>query len=379
MVASLQTALAILAAALLAGLDSAHADNGLTANSVLIGQSAELTGQSGLREGTAGAEAYLSYVNKRGGVHGRSIRLLSYDDARDPKKTIANTLKLINEDKVFALFGYRSTPTVEAVLPVVTESRVPLIAPFSGAQSIREPFNKLVFHLRASYHAETGKIIEQLATVGVRKIAILYQDDPFGRDGLSGFEKHLRDYRIEPVAKAKYDRKDLNVDEAVKAIGSRAPEAVVMACTQKACADFIKKMKKAGLSPQFFTLSNVTSDEFTRSLGNEGRGVVMSQVMPYPWGTGLPLQKEFNQAIAEATPAVPVSYTSFEGFVAAKLLVEGLRRAGPNPTREKFIAALESMRDVDLGGLSVRFSPTQHAGSTFVELTIISANGKIMR
>jgi ABC-type branched-subunit amino acid transport system substrate-binding protein len=138
-------------------------------------------------------------------------------------------------------------------------------------------------------------------------------------------------------------------------------------------------MKKAGLSPQFFTLSNATSDEFTKSLGNEGRGVVMSQVMPYPWGSGLPLQKEFNLAIAETTPAVPVSYTSFEGFVAAKLLVEGLRRAGPNPTRQKFMAALESMSNVDLGGLSVGFSPTQHAGSTFVELTMIGGNGKIVR
>jgi ABC-type branched-subunit amino acid transport system substrate-binding protein len=379
MVASRHTARLLFAAALLPGLNSAHAENGLTSKSVLIGQSAELSGQSGLREGTAGAEAYFAYVNKRGGVHGRSIRLQSYDDARDPKKTIANTLKLINEDKVFALFGYRSTPTVEAVLPLVTESRVPLIAPLSGAQSIREPFNKLVFHLRASYHAETGKIIEQLATVGVRKIAILYQDDPFGKDGLSGFEKHLRDHRIEPVAKAKYDRKDLNVDEAVKVIGGATPEAVVMACSQKACVDFIKKMKKAGLSPQFFTLSNATSDEFTKSLGNEGRGVVMSQVMPYPWGSGLPLQKEFNLAIAETTPAVPVSYTSFEGFVAAKLLVEGLRRAGPNPTRQKFMAALESMSSVDLGGLSVGFSPTQHAGSTFVELTMIGGNGKIVR
>ena len=339
------------------------------------------SGQAVAKENTDGAHAYFECVNKRGGVNGRKIELKSYDDARDNKKTIENTERLINEDKVFALFGYRSAPSVEAALPVLTQARVPLIAPFSGAQSIREPINSLVFHLRASYQQEAAKMIDQLITQGIRKVAILYQDDGFGKDGLAGFEKSMKERKLTPLAVAKYDRKDLKVDEAVRTIVKTAPEAIVMACTPKACVDFVKQVKKLELKPQFYTLSNVNSDEFIKALGNDGRGLGVTQVVPYPWGTGVPLVKEFQQIIKETrlTVAAPLSYSSFEGFVAAKLLVEGLRRAGPNLTREKFLAAMEGMREYDLGGMIVRFSPTDHTGSDFVDLTVIGKDGKYLR
>jgi len=346
---------------------------------VVIGQSAEFSGQSIAKEGTLGARAYFDAVNKRGGVNGHRIELKSYDDGRDVKRSAANTQKLINEDKVFALFGYRSTPSVEAALPILTAARVPMIAPMSGARQIREPFNPMVFHMRASYQQEAAKMVEQLDTVSLRKIAILYQDDPFGQDGLEGFQKAMKERGLTAVAALKYDRRDLNVDAAVKAIVQARPQAVLMACTPVACTNFIKQVKRLDSGEQFYMLSNVTSDDFVKSLGEDGWGVGISQVVPYPWGVGLELKTEFRSALKDAAEPVPVSYASFEGFIAAKLFVEGLRMAGPNPTREKFVAALESMRDYDLGGYTVRFSPTSHNASNYVDMTVIGRDGKILR
>jgi branched-chain amino acid transport system substrate-binding protein len=369
-----------MSAILLWSAPATHANNAV-GNTIVIGQSGEFSGQGVAKENTDGARAYFAHVNKNGGVHGRKIELKSYDDARVVKRTIENTEKLINEDKVFALFGYRSTPSVVAALPVLTKAGVPLVAPFSGAQAIREPLNPLVFHLRASYQQEAGKIITHLATQGTTRIGILYQDDEFGRDGLAGYEKYLKAWKLNAPVVAKYDRKTLDVDAAVQAMAKAAPEAVVMACTPKACVNFVKKMKSLGLQPQFFTLSNVNSDEFVKALGEQGRGVGVAQVVPYPWRASSPLVREFHQLVKDmpAADAPPISYSSFEGFVAAKLLVDGLRRAGPNLTRANFAAAMEAMQDHDLGGMFIRYSGADHTGSDFVELTMISRDGKYIR
>jgi ABC-type branched-subunit amino acid transport system substrate-binding protein len=357
----------------------AWAEDGVTKSAILLGQSGEFSGQGVAKENIDGARAYFEAINKRGGVFGRRIELKAYDDGRDIKRVVENTERLIVQDKAFALFGYRSTPSVEAAMPVLTRERVPLIAPFSGAQSIRSPLNPLVFHLRASYRQEADKLIRHLVTQGIRKVALLYQDDAFGKDALAGYEAALKKANVASLATAKYDRKDLNVAAAVKTIAAAAPDAAVMACTPKACIDFIKQVRASGLRTQFLTLSNVNSDEFARSLGDDGRGVVVAQVIPYPWSTGVPLAREFQQSVKDSGMEVPISYSSFEGFVAAKLVVTALRLSGPEPTRDKFLAALETMRDVDLGGMSVRFSATDHQGSDFVDLTLISRGGKYIR
>jgi branched-chain amino acid transport system substrate-binding protein len=371
----------LMAAIVGSSLPAAHAQNGVVGNTILIGQSGEFSGQGVAKENTDGARAYFAHVNRSGGIHGRKIELKSCDDARIVRRTIENTEKLIHEDKVFALFGYRSTPSVVAALPVLTKAGVPLIAPFSGAQAIREPLNPLVFHLRASYQQEAGKIITHLATQGTRRIGILYQDDEFGKDGLAGYHKYLNAWKLSAPVVAKYDRKTLDIDAAVQAMAKAAPEAVVMACTPKACVNFVKKMKSLGLRPQFFTLSNVNSDEFVKALGEDGRGVGVAQVVPYPWRAASPLVREFQHMIRDmpAAEALPISYSSFEGFVAAKLLVDGLRRAGPNLTRANFAAAMESMQDHDLGGMFIRYTGADHTGSDFVELTMISRDGKYIR
>jgi branched-chain amino acid transport system substrate-binding protein len=356
------------------------AENGATSNSILIGQSGEFSGQAGVKENTDGARLYFDHVNKRGGVNGRKIVLKSYDDARDNKQTISNTNKLINEDKVFCLFGYRSAPSVEAVLPMLTQASVPLVAPFTGAQSIRDPFHPMLFHLRASYRSEAMKMLDQLSIFGIKKIAILYQDDGFGKDGHAAFERAIKERNLAPLISAKYDRKDFNVDDAVQAIVRAKPEAILMACVQKACVEFVKQVKRHGLTPQLMTLSNVNTDDFIKALGIEGRGLGVTQVVPNPWRSAVPLVKEFQKVRNESRVggAVPVSYSSFEGFVAAKLLVEGLRRTGASPTRSKFIAAMEGMREYDLGGMIVRFSVNDHIGSDFVDLTVIGRDGKYL-
>jgi branched-chain amino acid transport system substrate-binding protein len=357
----------------------AKAPYALAQGRIVVGQSVELSGQATGRENMQGALAYFAWLNSQGGIHGKPVELITYDDGRDPARTLANSERLLNSDGAIALFGYRSTPTVEKVLPLLQNTKVALVAPFSGAQTLHHPFNRHVFHLRASYQDEAKKMVESLATLQISKVAILYQDDAFGRDGLEGFRRSLEARSIAPLATAKYDRKELDVRPAVAAIAAARPQAVMMACTPSACADFIKQMRKRGEQPQFLMLSNVNSEEFFRSLGEAGRGIGVMQVMPYPRDVGAAVVREFQRVLKGMRDPPPASYAALEGFVAAKLLAEGLRRAGPGPTREKLIRALEQMQDVDLGGVSVGYSPTDHRGSQFVELTIIGKNGVIWR
>ncbi|MEO6918380.1 MAG: ABC transporter substrate-binding protein [Collimonas sp.] len=345
---------------------------------IVIGQSVELSGEATGKENMEGALAYFGWVNAQGGVFGRKIELKSYDDKRKPETTRLNTEKLLKEDNALALFGYRSTPTVEAVLPLLIAEKVPMIAPFSGGQSLHQPFNPYLFNLRASYQSETAKMIELFGSLGIKKVAILYQDDSFGKDGLAGFERNLAAHKLGAVVTASYDRKDLKIDKAVSAIAAANPQAVLMACTPSACADFVKQMHKKGAHPSFMMLSNVSSETFFASLGDDGRGVSVMQVMPYPKDFAAAATREFQSVLKGMAKPPPSSYSTFEGFVAAKLLTEGLRRAGPNPTRPKLMAAMETIRDYDLGGVRVSYTPNNHDGSKFVEMIMIGKNGAIL-
>lgn len=366
----------------IAAASGAAAEDGVSKASVLLGQSGEY-GQAAPREGIDGARAYFAWVNKRGGVFGRKIELKVYDDGRDIKRAVENTERLIREDKVFALFGYRNTPTVEAVLPLVSRERTPLIAPFSGSSSLREPFNPQVFHLRASYEQEAAKLVEHLSTVSIHKIAILYQDDAFGKNGMAAFQAALTARGLSPVSVAKFDRREAKVDAAIKAavkeVSDVRPDAVLMACGAKLCVDFIKQVQAKGRRTQFLTLSNVNSAEFAQDLKGDGHGVVVAQIVPYPWSPIVALSREFQQVLKDTGSQVPLSYASFEGFIAAKLTVMALQRAGPELTRERFVAAIESMEEVDLGGMTMRFSRKNHKGSSFVDLTLIGKEGKYVR
>jgi len=369
---------ALIALALATGL--ARADPGVTSTTILIGQSAAFTGpaQALGTDMRAGALAYFEAVNAAGGVNGRKIELRSLDDGYEPDRAAANTKKLI-DDGVFLLFGYVGTPTSNASKPIFTAARVPFVGAFTGAESLRSPLNRYIFNVRASYFDETEKIVSQLVGQTIDRIAVFYQNDDYGKAGLAGVEKAMARRDMKIVATGTVERNTIDVAAAVKAIGKTDPQAVVMISAYKSCAAFIKAMRAAGYNPQFMNVSFVGSKALAAETGTAGRGVGVSQVVPFPWNLGTPVVKEYQQLFAASSKKEEYSFTTFEGFLAAKVLVEGLRRAGNDLTRERFITAMEGFRDVDLGGFWVTFTPSNHNGSKFVELTVIGKDEHFMR
>jgi ABC-type branched-subunit amino acid transport system substrate-binding protein len=358
----------------------ASAQSGVTPNTVLLGQSVALTGPAAAlgTEMRTGAKVYFDYVNSRGGVYGRKIELRTLDDGYEPSRTAPNTKKLIEEERVFALFGYVGTPTAAAALPIFTQAKVPFFGAFTGAELLRDPFNPYIFNVRASYYDETEKIVEQLVSTGARNIAVFYQNDAYGQAGLKGVERAMTKRNLKISATGTVERNTVDVAAATKAIHAAQPDAVVMIGAYKACGEFIRQMKKAGSAAQFYNVSFVGSKALADDLGKDGVGVAISQVMPFPWAASVPVVKEYQQLMLKAGQK-DFTFSTVEGYVAAKVFVEGLKRAGKDLNREKFIAALETMDDVDVGGYFISFSPKNHNGSKFVDLTIIARDGKFLR
>ena len=358
----------------------AAGENGVTNDKIVLGQAAVLSGpaaQLGIQMRN-GIKAYLDFVNEKGGVNGRKIELVTEDDRYEPKVAPDASKKLIEEHKVFALIGYVGTPTGVAHLPVTTRAKVPLVGMFTGAEVLRDPFNRYVFHVRASYYDETDKIVEQVVSTGGKKISVFYQADAYGEAGRKGTELALTKRGMKIHSNGTVERNTVKVEEAVKAINASQPDAVVMVSAYTSCAEFIRQMKKAGSGAQFYNVSFVGSAALASALGKDGLGVAISQVVPFPWATGVPVVKEY-QAMAKKAGFADSNFSAMEGFLVAKVMVEGLRRAGRNLTREGFVDAMEKMNDVDLGGFFVSYSPTSHTGSRFVDLTIIGRDGKFLR
>ncbi len=358
----------------------ARAEPGVTPTSILIGQSAAFSGPASElgNEMRAGALAYFQSVNAAGGVNGRKIELRSLDDGYEPDRAAANTKKLI-DGGVFLLFGYVGTPTSNASKPIFTAAKVPFVAPFTGAESLRNPLNRYIFNVRASYFDETDKIVGQMAGQTLDRIAVFYQNDDYGKAGLAGVERAMQKRNLKIVATGTVERNTIDVAPAVAAIGKAEPQAVIMISAYKSCAAFIKAMRAANYNPQFMNVSFVGSKALAHEAGLAGRGVAISQVMPFPWNIANRVVKEYQQQLAASTGKQEFSFTSLEGFIAARVLVEGLRKAGNDLTREKFITAMEQLRDLDLGGYLVNFSPTDHSGSRFVELTVIGKDEGFLR
>jgi ABC-type branched-subunit amino acid transport system substrate-binding protein len=360
-------------------MTATKAEDGVSDTSILIGQTVALTGQiaGAVKEMNEGAQAYISSVNRSGGVHGRKIEVRTLDDKFDPALAASNAETLIRKDKVFALFQNRGTPHTEALLPILTASGVPLVAPSTGAALFHRPVNRLLFNVRAKYQDEVVKAVEHFTTVGVREIGLVHVDDSFGGDALAGFNGAMASRKLTPTGIVKFDRAKPDIDAAAKAAVSNSPGALIIVGSATTTADLIKAIRASGNQAQIMTLSNNSSQAFVRSVGPAGIGVIVSQVTPAPHLVSSGLGQEFKLAAKES--GATVSYAAMEGFVAAKVLVEGLRRAGRNLTRESFIRALESVRRIDLGGLMVSYSETDHTGSEFVELTMISRDGRFLR
>ncbi|HYA36766.1 MAG TPA: ABC transporter substrate-binding protein [Candidatus Methylomirabilis sp.] len=348
---------------------------GVTNNAIVLGQSAVFSGPSA-KLGAAMREGALSYfddVNADGGINGRKVKLESLDDGYEPDRAKANTERLIRDDKVFALFGYVGTPTSYAVLPMVTAARVPFFAPFTGAQGLREPFNRYVFNIRASYFDETEQLVNWLNLNYKKRIAVFYQDDAYGKAGLDGVTRAMSRRGLQIVSTGTVQRNTVEVADAVRTIHTGRPQAVILISAYTSCAAFIKAYhaRWPADDPSYLNVSFVGSEALAHELGSDGDGVIISQVVPYYLDPYYAVATEFRQSLARHFPDSKPSFNNLEGYMAARTFVEGLRRAGPDLTRDNFIAALETLRNYDLGNFSVTFTPNNHNGSNLVLLTII--------
>jgi ABC-type branched-subunit amino acid transport system substrate-binding protein len=357
-----------------------RAETGVTGGRILLGQSAAFSGpaaQLGI-DLHAGAKLYFDSVNRQGGIHGRKIEIVTADDKYEPELTVENTRRLIQTDQVFALFGYVGTPTSNAALPLFTSARVPFFAPFTGARSLREPFNRQIFHIRAGYIEETEHLVDQLVRVGIRNIAAFYQNDAYGQAGLEGVQRALSKRGLTMADSAPVERNTRNVAPAAQKLLAQRPDAIIQVSTYAASAALVKQMRAAGYTGQFHNVSFVGSQPLAAALGADGPGVGISQVVPFPWKPSNPIVAEYTRELKKAGKDEP-NFSSLEGYIAAKVFTEGLRRAGPDLSREKFIAALETitLKNYDIG-FPVEFSPTRHTGSAYVDMTVITRNEKFL-
>lgn len=351
---------------------------GVTAQEVLLGSSLALRGHASFlgTQTFRGAMSYLNHINDQGGVHGRQIKVVAYDDGYDPPRCIANTQKLIIDDQVFALFCYVGTPTTVKVLSLIEEARIPLLGMFTGANALREPFSRYLINVRASYYQETGAAVGHLVNdLGLRKIAVFYQYDAYGFDGLTGTELALKRFNLAPVAGGSYNRGTLDVEDGLNKIMASGAEAVVMIGTYDPCAKFIRLAHERGFRPAFYLVSFVGADELGRRLENQqGITVIMSQVVPppdrhdpSPLLTG---EVGYVTLLKRYYPDDQPNFVGFEGFINARVLVEGLQRAGADLTRQGFINAIESIHDLSLGlDINMAFSATDHQGLDRVYFT----------
>ena len=311
-------------------------------------------------------------VNAQGGIHGRQIVMVYRDDRYEPKLARSNTQKFIQQDRVFALFGYVGTPTVQAALPLINQARVPLIAPLTGAQLTRQPVNPLIFNIRADYHQEIEAIVRYLVRYGRRSIAIVYQNDSYGKDGLAGAQKALAARQLSPVALATVERNSKATDEAARRVALSRPDAVLIVSSYSTVASFIANLRRHGSTAQVMNLSFVGSNALGQALREDLRhGVGISQVVPFPWNPRVPVVRDYQNTIRRNRSTKSFGFSSLEGYLAATMLVRALEQAGPDLTRQRLMQSMETMGPVDLGGYTLSFSPSNHNGSNFVQLTFM--------
>lgn len=357
-----------------------EAAGGVTSDSITFVQTADTSGSRAAlaRELNAGTLAYFASVNEQGGVYGRRVLLRVEDDGYSVERTQRIVAERIRADDAFGFVSLIGTANALAALPLIDAARLPLVAPLSGAAALRQGTARHVFHIRASYAREVEKMVEHLKTLGITRVAVFYDDDAFGRDVMQAAEAALKQHGMRPVAQGRTERGSSDVAQAVRQIAAAQPQVVICGSFGASLVEFVTRMKRSGERPTFYALSFFTAGASIRQLGDDARGIVVTQVMPNPADIGMPLVREFHALMKKHSPGVAPTPISLEGFVTAKVIVEGLRRAGPGLTRAKFIDALESLRDVDLGALRLSYSPTQHAGLRFVGISVVGAEGRVL-
>jgi branched-chain amino acid transport system substrate-binding protein len=357
---------------------AAHAEPGVFDDRILFGQSAAFEGPAaalglGMREGILAA---FNEANTAGGVNGRRLELISYDDGYEPEKAIANTKRLISENGVFALVGEVGTPTSNAAQPITTEAGVPFMGPFTGAAFLRNPSLGNVINIRGSYDQETEAWIEHLTTdLGVSRIAILYQDDTFGRAGLSGVSKAMEKRGMKLVAEGTFERNTTAVKTALLTIRKAGPEAVVMVGPYKPCAEFIKLARRLKLDAIFVNISFVGANALAKELGEDGKGVVVTQVVPFPGDTSIPLVARYQKALKAANPNAQIGFVSLEGYMVGRLIIEALGKVKGPVTRAGLLSTIKEVGTFDLGGVTLTYGTDDNQGMDQVFFTVIRADG----
>ena len=380
----MKTKLRLIWAALLAttfSLSANSTETGVTDAEIRIGQFAAQTGPAAElgKRMQIGIQAHFAAVNAAGGINGRKLVLVSRDDGYEPEKAAAAAKALIEEDQVFVLIGSVGTPTTLAALPAINAAGIPLIGPFTGAQALREPFNRNIFHVRSSYFDETERIVQHLSTIGIKKIAVFYQNDTYGKAGLEGVTRALTKRALKPLGAVTVERNSVDVAAALAEILKANPEAVIQICAYKSCAALIKQARAKSYAGQFFNVSFVGSKALADELGEATAGVSISQVVPFPYTPSSAVVREYHERMTQAGNK-DFDFSSMEGFLAAKVLTEGLRRAGgKNLSREGLVTALQTLRDYNMGGFTVNYSDKSHEGSRYTDLTTIGRGGKFIR
>lgn len=355
------------------------ADPGMSDTEIRLGMvNAQSGAAAGLGQGMrVGAMAVFTEVNLNGGIHGRKINLLLDDDAYDPNKAIDATLKMIEKENVFSLFGYVGTPTANAVLPIIKDSKIPLVGIFSGAMLLRKPIIPEVINLRASYDDETEMLVDHfIKDMGAKRFAVFYQDDGFGLAVLTGTELALKRHNMVIVAKTTFQRGTIAIQAGLATLIESKPDVVIMVGPYTPLSAFIKKARTEGLKASLATVSFVGTDNLVKLVGADGDGVVISQVVPFPENHDLPLTRECSALIQKYAPGEKLGFVNFEGCITAKAMIIALDRTGPTLTRLGLIHAFESIKGLDIGGLQFNLGPDNHQASNSVFLTRIS-QGKI--
>jgi len=373
-----RTATALAAALAAAAAAQAQPTPGVTASTIVFGQSAPLSGGNAElgNDIRNGALAYFRKVNEAGGMHGRRLELVTLDDANQVPRSDANTKELVEQKQVFALFGYASATLSRPARPTAEKHGGPFLAPFTGADPMRV-FNRHVYNMRASYAEELEKVVEHFVPLGVKRFSVVYYDDVVGRENFSAVERALKKRSLEPVSLAAFkDRANPDIEAGVAAIAKGLPDVVILTTLYKASADFVKLARKSGVVAQVVSNSFPGASPLAKELGKEGAGVIVATVVPPPTKRSLPIVHEYQAAIEKQTGKKDFSFTSLESYIAAKVAVQALRRAGPQLTRQGFMRELDALKDFDAGGYTVSFSPTNHNGSSFVELTVIGKDLK---
>jgi ABC-type branched-subunit amino acid transport system substrate-binding protein len=351
---------------------------GVTADTILFGQVAALEGPSAalgqaMRQGILAA---FTEINTKGGVNGRKLKLISRNDGYDPDRSVVETVKLIYEDKVFALIGAVGTPTSIATAPIAASNDVPFIGPASGAEFLTTSEFQNVINIRARYSVEAETWVQHLTEdLHLTRIGIFYQDDSFGRDALAGVKAALDRRGLELAAEGTYERNTRAIGAAFRVIKRAEPEAIITIGTYGPCAEFIKMAHRSGLNPTFVAVSFVSANALAKELGREGSGVIVSQVVPFPWDTRLKVVSDYQAAQKAMDPSLTPDFIALEGYLAGRLVGKALEMVGPDLTRADLLRIINETGQFDIGGDIIAFGEARRSHPPTVSLTVIQPDG----